>query len=960
MATIPLNFAKVGSGGGSSAITVIDTPDEHGGTIREIIAVDISKDTVSAGTLLQGYTAHDRYGNAITGTYADGSTPSLQQKTATPASSSQTITPDTGYDGLSSVTVEAIPSTYVIPTGTKIITSNGLQSVAGYANANVDVEPALQEKTATPTKSSQTITPDTDYDGLSSVTVNAIPSQYIVPTGTKTITTNGTHDVTAFASATVNVPTGGDAPELQSKSVSYTPSETAQSQTVSPDAWYDGLSEVSVSIGAISSTYVGSGISRRSSTNLTVDGATVTAPAGYYSEAASKSVATATHASPTASINSSTGLVTASHTQATGYVSGGTTTGTLQLTVQKAATITPAEASQTAVAAGRYTTGAVTVAAIPSDYVGSDIPQNTYEDLTVSGATVTVPAGYYSVDASKTVASGTAGTPTATKGTVSNHSVSVTPSVTNTTGYITGGTKSGTAVTVSASELVSGNRAISANGTNIDVTNYKTVSVSVPTGGADPVLQSKTATPTESEQTITPDEGYDALSSVTVEAIDSSYVGSDVTRRSSTDLTVSGATVTSPAGYYASAASKSVASGSASTPATSITANPSISVNSTTGVITATASASKSVTPSVTAGYVSSGTAGTVTVSGSNTSQLTVQAAKTVTPTEEAQTAVAAGRYTTGAVTVAAIPSDYVGSDITARSGDDLTASGATVTVPAGYYASETSKSVASGSATTPATTITANPSISVSSAGLITATASASQNVIPSVSAGYVSSGTAGKITVSGSNTSQLTVQAAKTVTPTEESQVAVAAGRYTTGAVTVAAISSTYVGSDITADPTPTVSGATVTIPEGYYSEQTTKSVATTTHPDPTVSLNSSTGLVTASHVQTAGYVSAGTTTDTLQLTVQAAATYNTSTTDQTIASGRYLTGTQTIKAVTYSGLSAANIANGVTVTIGDSNDPDRIASVTGTLAFVTYYTGSSAPASSLGSDGDIYLQS
>ena len=76
--------------------------------------------------------------------------------------------------------------------------------------------------------------------------------------------------------------------------------------------------------------------------------------------------------------------------------------------------------------------------------------------------------------------SGTAGTPTATKGTVSNHSVSVTPSVTNTTGYITGGTKTGTAVTVSASELASGNKAISQNGTGIDVVGYSTVSVAVP------------------------------------------------------------------------------------------------------------------------------------------------------------------------------------------------------------------------------------------------------------------------------------------------------------------------------------------------------------------------------------------------------------------------------------------------------------------------------------------------
>lgn len=78
---------------------------------------------------------------------------------------------------------------------------------------------------------------------------------------------------------------------------------------------------------------------------------------------------------------------------------------------------------------------------------------------------------------------GTAGTPTAAKGTVSNHSVLITPSVTNTTGYITGGTKTGTAVSVSASELVSGNLSITENGTGIDVANYSTVSVAVSGGG---------------------------------------------------------------------------------------------------------------------------------------------------------------------------------------------------------------------------------------------------------------------------------------------------------------------------------------------------------------------------------------------------------------------------------------------------------------------------------------------
>ena len=108
-------------------------------------------------------------------------------------------------------------------------------------------------------------------------------------------------------------------------------------------------------------------IETKTSNNLTASGATVTVPAGYYASQVTKSVATATQATPSVSINSS-GLITASATQTAGYVSAGTKSGTKQLTTQAAKTVTPTTSEQTAVASGVYTTGAIKVGAIPSTY----------------------------------------------------------------------------------------------------------------------------------------------------------------------------------------------------------------------------------------------------------------------------------------------------------------------------------------------------------------------------------------------------------------------------------------------------------------------------------------------------------------------------------------------------------------------------------------------------------------
>lgn len=183
----------------------------------------------------------------------------------------------------------------------------------------------------------------------------------------------------------------------------------------------------------------------------------------------------------------------------------------------------------------------------------------------------------------------------------------------------------------------------------------------------------------------------------------------------------------------------------------------------------------------------------------------------------------------------------------------DLTVSGANVTVPAGHYKAPASKSVEIAEQAT--------PNISVDSSGLITASATQS--------AGYVPEGTK-------SATKQLTAQAGKTVTPSTSEQTVVPSGRFTTGDVKVAAM--------------PAVAQAT-----------------------PSISIDSS-GKITASATQSAGYVPAGTKSATKQMTTKGATTWTPKTSNQSIAAGTYLTGAQTIKGD--SNLTAANIKKGVSI--------------------------------------------
>ncbi len=151
------------------------------------------------------------------------------------------------------------------------------------------------------------------------------------------------------------------------------------------------------------------------------------------------------------------------------------------------------------------------------------------------------------------------------------------------------------------------------------------------------------------------DSGDKMLAGNTAYADGTKYTGT-IASKAASDLTVSGDTVTVPAGYYSAQATKAVATGSASAP-TSISGT---SATLTSGTNTLTLTKSVSVTPVVSAGYVASGTATNSSVS--LTATVTTKAAATITPGTSNQT-IAAGTYLAGAQTISGDP-DLIASNI--------------------------------------------------------------------------------------------------------------------------------------------------------------------------------------------------------------------------------------------------------------------------------------------------------
>ena len=203
----------VALGLGTSTDLLDDLADEIDG-ISNQGAVSATVQEGDTYTIPAGY--HN--GSGTVSGVGGGGNYTLQSKSVTPTKSSQSVTADSGYYGLSGVTVAAIPEAYqdvssvtaaagdVLATKT-FVTANGTVTAgtmvnngavsktldattsnqsytvpSGYHNGSGTVSIVLEEKSATPSGSSQDITP-TSGKVLSKVTVGAIPAKYADTTG---------------------------------------------------------------------------------------------------------------------------------------------------------------------------------------------------------------------------------------------------------------------------------------------------------------------------------------------------------------------------------------------------------------------------------------------------------------------------------------------------------------------------------------------------------------------------------------------------------------------------------------------------------------------------------------------------------------------------------------------------------------------------------------------------------